>query len=57
MYWKSSPKWTQIFENRALELSWNTLGDPLGAKMAQDRHQEANLMKNHQLQGGLWGPK
>ena len=32
-------------------------GDPLGAKMAQDRHQEQKNMKNNQFWGGLGGPK
>ena len=32
-------------------------GHPLGAKMAQEWHQEQKMMKNLKFWGGLWGPK
>ena len=32
-------------------------GHPLGAKMAQERHQDQKSMKNLEFWGGPWGPK
>ena len=39
---------------------WSRLGAlwaPLGAKMAQEWHQEQKMMKNVEFWGGPWGPK
>jgi hypothetical protein len=32
-------------------------GSPLGAKIAQEWHQEQKMMKNVEFWGGPWGPK
>ena len=52
-----SPKWYQIFEKSSSGAVLEHFGDPLGAKMAQDRHQEQKNMKDLEFWGGLGGPK
>ena len=46
---KSTPKWCQILEKSTFGAVLEHFGHPLGAKMAQERHQEQNLMKNTQF--------
>ena len=48
---KSSPRGCQIIKNRALGGVLELFGDPLGAKVAQERQQELNKLKNIRFWG------
>ena len=54
---KNTPKWYKILEKSASDTLLERFGDPPGAKIPQERHQEQNLMKNVQFLGAPWGPK
>ena len=46
---KIDPKWYQILGKSTFGAVLEHFGRPLGAKMAQERHQEQTLMKNNQF--------
>ena len=46
---KDNPKWYQILGKSTSGAVLEHFGRPLGAKMAQERHQEQTLMKNTQF--------
>ena len=50
-------KRNKILEKSVSDTLLERFGDPPGAKIPQERHQEQNLMKNVQFLGAPWGPK
>ena len=57
---KSSPKWTKILENRALGLSWSTLGSllaPRWRKSDNKSENQWNMSEFRVAQGGQNGAK
>ena len=57
MYRKSSPKWTQILENRAPELSWNALGTLQAPRWLKIDTKKQNSYKINNFRGGPMGSK
>ena len=50
---KSSPRWSQILENRALGLSWNTLGTLLAPRWRKSDHRSENNRKIYNFRVAL----